>query len=107
MSPSATSIAPSAISEKPALESRPHFDRGSRGCGMQLCSVGGERDAAFRALADAKNAAVETTTTSFTAMKNDTSDPAYQARRKALQDEIDRAQARLDQAECALALARR
>ena len=67
----------------------------------------GERDAAFRALADAKNAAVETTTTSFTAMKNDTSDPAYQARRKALQDEIDRAQARLDQAECALARARR
>lgn len=61
---------------------------------------------AFRALADAKNAAINTHTSPFTAVSYEGSD-AYKARRKALQDEVDRAQARLDQAECALARARR
>ena len=66
----------------------------------------GEWLSAFRALADAKNAAFDTHTTPFTVMQADSSD-AYQARQKALRDEVDRAQARLDQAECALARARR
>ena len=66
----------------------------------------GEWLSAFQALADAKNAAIDTHTTPFTAVSNENSD-AYQARRKALQGEVKRAQARLDQAECALDRARR
>jgi len=66
----------------------------------------GERMSAFRALADAKNAAFTTHTSPFTALSDESSD-AYKARRSALRDEVHRAQDRLDQAECALARARR
>jgi hypothetical protein len=61
----------------------------------------GERMAAFRALADAKNAVIDTHSSPFTHVSDDTG--AY----KALRSEVHRAQARLDQAECALARARR
>ncbi|HEX2651205.1 MAG TPA: hypothetical protein VHN19_14840 [Burkholderiales bacterium] len=66
----------------------------------------GERMNAFRALADAKSAAVNTHATPFTALSYESSD-GYKARRQALRDEVGRAQDRLDRAECALARARR
>ncbi|HXR57687.1 MAG TPA: hypothetical protein VN747_00060 [Burkholderiales bacterium] len=65
----------------------------------------GERMEAFRALADAKNAVIDTHTSPFIHASDDNG--AYEAHRKALRGEVHRAQERLDQAECALARARR
>lgn len=66
----------------------------------------GDRMNAYRGLADAKAAAVEIDSSPFASVR-DTSSDAYNARRKALRDEVGHAQARLDQAECALDRARR